>query len=342
MLRLIVLRLLDTYFRHRFLWLLPIAAMIAFAAFNFVTAKFSYISVAALYVNKETLLADVASFNQGGFAWVTPAQATTDQIKELFQTDAFIRAVLQLTDSEKDIKGDPSATAELISATRHSIWVNTIGSNSLVIGATSGDPALSQQLANGAIEVFLQWKINTGYQATTAALAFYKDLVKTYAAEVQAAEEELKGFLDAHPVPVRGDRVPSEAVEIDRLQRNLNSISDRLKKAQDHLEDSQLTDKVNESEVRQKYLIVDAPNYPIEPAQSKKTMLTNSIIFVVVGVVLSVIGVVAATLLDQVVRFPEDVTFAVNLPVFAVIPEWQTEKKKGKAKPAAKEPAKAS
>ncbi len=212
--------------------------------------------------------------------------------------------------------------------TRSSIWANTLGSNTIVVGATNGDPVLAQQLATGIIEVFVQWKINTGYQATTAALAFYKDLQNTYSAEVENAEITLKTFLDDHPVPVRGDRLPSEEVEIERLQRQLNSALERYKKAQDNLENSQLTEKINESEVRQKYLIVDAPNYPQKPTQSTKSVLINSLIFVVVGVVLSIGGVVVGTILDQTVRFSDDVTIWLELPVFAVLPDLKSDSKK--------------
>ena len=332
MVRLFFLRLIETYLRHRFLWLLPIVGMIVFAGLNFVTTKPTYVSLAAVYINKETLLADITALNQGGLAWVTPAQAATDQVKELFETDAFIRSVIQHTDLEKEITADPSKTTDLITATRSSIWVTTLGNNTLVIGASSQKAALAQQLASGAIDVFIQWKINTGKQATTAALSFYKDLVKTYSDEVLTAEDELKKFLDAHPVPVHGDRPPSEAVEIDRLQRQLSSANERFKKAQDNLESSQLSEKVNESEVRQMYLIVDTPNFPAKSTESTKTLLTNSMIYVVVGVVLSIFGIIIGTLVDQAVRFPEDVTIGLELPVFAILPdELEPGNKKKKA-----------
>ena len=344
MLRLFILRLVETYLRHRFLWLLPIGLMVAYAGYNFIATKPPYISLTAVYINKETLLADINALNQGGLAWVTPAQAAVDQIKELFQTDAFIRSVIQHTSLEDEIKADPEATKTIINATRSSIWVTTLGNNTIVIGASALTPILAQQLANGAIEVFIQWKINTGQQATTAALSFYKDLVQTYAKEAATAETDLKKFLDDHPVPVRGDRVPSEDVEILRLQGLLSSANDRFKKAQDNLEASQLSEKVNESAVRQMYLIVDSPNFPDKAAQSKKSILTNSLIFVVVGVILSVMGVVVGTIIDPAVRFAEDITIHLELPVFAILPDWSPTKankagKKNKKEQAAPKPA---
>ena len=334
MLRLFVLRLGETYLRHRFLWLLPIAGMVAFAGLHVVTTKPTYVSLAAVYINKETLLADIASLNQGGLAWVTPAQAAVDQIRELFQTDAFIRSVIQHTDLEKDLAADPTKTEDLITNTRSTIWVNTLGNNTIVLGASSPKALLSQQIATGLIEVFLQWKINTGHQATTAALSFYKDLVTTYYDQVQTAENDLKTYLDAHPVPVAGDRPPSETVEIDRLQRDLSSATTHYQKAQDNLENSQLVEKVNESEVRQMYLIVDTPNYPPRASQSTKTVLINSLIYVIVGVVLSIGGVVLGTLLDQAVRFPDDVILGLELPIFAILPDWGQAKSKPSSKKA--------
>ena len=78
------------------------------------------------------------------------------------------------------------------------------------------------------------------------------------------------------------------------------------------------------------YLIVDSPNFPLRPAQSTKTLLTNSLIFVVVGVFLAIVGVVLAALLDKAVRFPEDVVIGLELPVFAILPAWPAPKKAGK------------
>ncbi|MCX6054735.1 MAG: hypothetical protein NTZ74_07470 [Chloroflexi bacterium] len=333
MFRLFIMRFLETYLRHRFLWLLPIAGMVAFAGVNFVTTKPTYISLAALYINQETLLSDIATLNQSGFAWVTPAQVATDQMKELIQTDAFVRSVIQHTDLESKITENPENTSDLIVQTRSNIWVNTLGNNTIVIGATNESPLISQQLAGGTFEVFLQWKINTGYQATTAALTFYKDLVKTYLADVQTAKGELQSFLNGHTVPVTGDRLPSEVVEISRLEEQLNAASARYTKAQDNLENSQLTEKINESEVRQKYLIVDSPNFPNKKAVSTTKQLTTSMIYVLVGVVLSVMGVIVGTLLDQTVRFPDDVSTALELPVFAVFPDRNIAEEKKGSKP---------
>ena len=322
MFRLITLRFFETYLRHRFLWLLPIAGMLIYGVANFVLTKPTYVSLAALFINQETLLSNITSLNQGGYSWVTPAQATTNQINELIKTDSFVRSVIQKSDLEKQISENPAKTGKLLVSTRSSLWVNTLGDNTIVIGASNGNPTITQQLATGTVEVFLLWKINTGHNATTTALTFYEDLVRTYSAEVNSAKDELQKYLDAHPIPISGDRPPSETVEIDRLQSQLSTATGRYVKAQDELENSRLTEKINESEVRQKYLIVDSPSYPNKPALSTTKKITNSAVFILVGVVLSLLAVVVGSLLDRTFRFPEDVHFQLELPVFAIFPDW--------------------
>jgi hypothetical protein len=52
MARLIILRLLDSYFRHRWLNLLPIVLMIGLASASFTLAEPEFVSRGRLYVQK--------------------------------------------------------------------------------------------------------------------------------------------------------------------------------------------------------------------------------------------------------------------------------------------------
>ncbi len=320
MIRLIVLRLLESTFRRWFLWLIPVVVMTAFAGVQFLTATPSYISRAAVYVNKKSLLASLTSIREDGFSWVTPAQATVDEFKELMNTDAFIRSVVQLTDLEEQMGQGTEAAAETLIEARSGVWVQTLGKNLIMVGAAHEQAKVAQQLAAGTIEVYIQWKINTEREESTAALQFLENLAATYQADMEAAESELRAYLEAHPPPLRGDRPASEEIEIERLQRALDMAVGRYTKSLDDLEATQLAGAVAESKVRQTYLLLDAARLPHTPQSSKKSALMGAVIFVVVGVFLSGAGVVGAAMLDRSVRFPEDVRFALELPVLTVIP----------------------
>ncbi|NUM43502.1 MAG: lipopolysaccharide biosynthesis protein [Anaerolineales bacterium] len=332
MFRLITLRLLETYFRHRWLWLAPVVMMLAFAGLRMVTTDATYVSMSAVYVNKESLLASLTSIREDGFSWVTPAQAAVDEFKELIQTDAFMRSVIQKTALETDMAASPQEVAQILGEARGAVWVNVLGKNTIQVGAAHEQAEVAQQLALGVIEVYIQWKINTGQEETTTALKFFEELVAQYQLEVDSAEGDLQAYLEAHPPPLHGDRPPAEEVAIDRFSQKLVDALSRLKDAQDDLQATQLNAAVNESNVRQTYLVLDAPRFPIEPTQTKMGMVIDAVIFVVVGVVLMVVGVVVGALLDRSLRFPEDVQTLLELPLLTSIPSVKP------AKPTKKRP----
>jgi capsular polysaccharide biosynthesis protein len=328
MIRLIVRRLLESYFRHRFLWLAPLVVMIGFAGAQFVMATPASISLAAVYVNKESLLASLTSLREDGFSWVTPAQATVDEFKELLQTDAFMRSVVQLTDLEEQMGRGPKTVAETLVEARDAVWVQTLGKNLIMVGAAHKRPEVAQQLAAATIEVYIRWKINSKREESLAALKFFDDLLTTYEAELEAARDELQSYVETHPAPVRGDRPESEAIEIKRLQDAVDLAATRYAKALDNQESARLAIAMAESEIRRTYVILDAPRLPLSPQQSKKEMVITGVIFAVVGVILSVTGVVGSALLDRTVRFPEDVPLLLELPLLATLPDTTTQKKR--------------
>ena len=92
MLRLISLRMMESYFRHRWLYLLPMVIMAIAAGLFFANSKPEYISRGVLFV-KEVFLPNSTSVRGTNFTWQTPASLTVGEINELLQTDLFIRGL---------------------------------------------------------------------------------------------------------------------------------------------------------------------------------------------------------------------------------------------------------
>ena len=83
MARLIILRLLDSYFRHRWLNLLPIVLMIGLASASFTLAEPEYVSRGRLYVQKASLLSSLTQIPSDGYSWRTPTQIALSEFQEL-------------------------------------------------------------------------------------------------------------------------------------------------------------------------------------------------------------------------------------------------------------------
>jgi capsular polysaccharide biosynthesis protein len=333
MVRLVLLRLSESYFRHRWLYLIPLVLMLTLAAYSFLTATPVYISRGVLYVSRESFLASLTSIQDIGFTWLTPAQITVDEFSELLQTDAFVRSIVLRTDLEDRMSRGPASVAETIAHAREALWVQTLGNNLALVGAADEWPQLTQQLVNAAIEAYIQWQIQSDREGSAAAQAFFAGLIKTYQSDLDLARQEMETYLIQNPLPLKGDRPESETLQIEQRQADMDLASSRLANALDKEEEARLALAQAESNARQTSLILDAPPLPTVSERSTKTELINSLVYLVVGVVLSVVGVVGGALLDRSVRFPIDVRHGLDLAVLASVPA-PTARRRQRSRPA--------
>ena len=320
MFRLVTLRLLESYFRHRWLYLIPIVLMIP-AAVAYITLKPpGYVAHGTLYIQKESLISSLNALRNEGFSWLTPADATISELYELLSSDAFTRAIVAQTDLEQEMNGDRDALHETLGAVRSAIWAEHLGNNLVRIAAAHEDADIAFQLVTATIETFTQWKINVGRSESVAAQAFFVDLVSSYQSALEPARAALNDYLIAHPEPVRGDRPMLETAEIARLDAAVQQADTRLRAAQEKEENARLTLTQTESDVRQTYFVIDTPTLPDATDVSKREMAMTLIMFMVVGGMISLTGVIGAALLDRSLRFPIDVRHGLSLPVLGMIP----------------------
>ncbi|MCB9420727.1 MAG: lipopolysaccharide biosynthesis protein [Ardenticatenaceae bacterium] len=328
MLRLAVLRLLESYFRHRWLYLLPIVLLTILGGVYIVTAKPEYRARGVVYVQQETLLSSLTAVAPDGFTWMTAADASASQLNELLQTDSFVRAIIMETDLEENMNMGRDAVVETILKVRESVWAQSIGSNQMLITASSENAEIAYQLVNAVVENHIQWQVNASRQDSVAAQEFFADLIEKYQQDLETTQQELDDYLILHPEPVRGDRPETEVLAISRLQSKVDLATNRYSSALDKEEEARLALAQTESVIRQTYFLIDAPSLPEDTETSKKDLAITLAIFMVAGGVLSVIGVVGGALIDRTFRFPSDVEHLLELPVLTSISAPPRERRK--------------
>jgi uncharacterized protein involved in exopolysaccharide biosynthesis len=321
MARLFILRILDSYFRHRWLNLLPIVIMIGMAGAYFTLIEPQYVSRGRLYVQKSSLLPSLTQIRDDGFSWTSPTQITVNEFNELVLTEAFVRSVIQKTDLETNMSAGPEAVQKTIDDFRTELSVQAVGDSIIEISVKNNDPKLAQQLAAAVIESYSLWKLNGDRQESAVAQAFFANVIPGYQDDLQKVRTELETFLKQHPVQLRGERPAEEQVEIDRLQAAVEAASKRVQDALEKEEAARLSQTQAESSVRQDYLLIDAPTVPSKPETSLKDRIIGPVIFVVIGLMLTVGSVIGGALLDRSFRFPLDVQANLNLPVLALVPD---------------------
>jgi capsular polysaccharide biosynthesis protein len=320
MVRIVLLRLLESYFRHRWLYVLPVVIAVVAGGVYVLSMPPEYSASGQIYVSQENLLANLTSTNSGGSWWTSAAQSTVSEIDELLGTQAFVRTVIQKTDLEPRMAQGPDSVNETISYVRDLLSTQAVGDKLVEIGATGDDPNIVYQVVISTMDAYVQWKINSGYQESIAARTFFDNLIAPYQSDVDKTRGDLVSFLTAHPDPVRGDRPPAEQMELDRLKQAVQSAEERLSTARDNEESARLSQVQSESVTKQTYMVIDQPQVPQVAAVSSKTILTNMAIFLVVGIFLMVVGVAGGALLDRSLRFPIDVRHGLSLPVLAMVP----------------------
>ncbi len=328
MVRVVILRIFESYFRHRWLYLLPILILTAAGVAFVLLSKPKYVAGGVMYVQKESYLASLTDVRDiEGTWWTTPSQATAQEVNDLLRTNAFVRSVIQQTDLEQDMDKGPDIVGSIIEDVRKSIWTATQGDNQLFFGAATDEPNLSYQLVNAVIEAYLQWRINGQRAQSEAAHEFLTGLIEQYQADLDAARSELSTYLAAHSEPLRGERPAEEALEIDRLRGQLNLASQRYAGALDKDENALLSLAQIESDARQTYVLIDAPRLPDRPEISRKELALQLGIFLASGVLLSLVLIIGSALLDRTFRFPTDIQPNLNLPVLALVPRLLPVKK---------------
>ena len=334
MIRLVILRLLESYFRHRWLYLLPIVLMAGMAVYVFMNTKPVYISRGVLYVQKESLLSSLNSIRDDGFSWVTPADATVDEIEELLETEAFVTAALEQTSLKSTMEPDKDLD-DLVDELRETVWIQALGKNNLVlIGAAHENPETTKEVVEAVTNSYLQWKINTDREQSVAAQVFFVDLIEQRQAELEEARSQMKEFLNQHPEPLRGERPDTENLEISRLQSAIDLAEGRLNDVLKKEEDARLATIQAESDVGQTYFVIDAPKLPDQSEISTKDALVTPIILLVVGIIFTVVGIVGGALIDRSFRFPIDVRHGLDLPVLAQVPDVRAKRRLWQRAPA--------
>jgi uncharacterized protein (TIGR02284 family) len=319
-LRLVILRILETFFRRRWLYLLPVLIMIVVGLAALLAAKPSYISRGVLYVQKGSLLATLTSIRQDTLTFITPAQATADEMSDLLQTDAFVRAIIGQTNLEVEMDGGPRAVKKTMQKVRKAVWVEEQGDNQVAVMAAFEDPEVAYQLAAATVESYLHWRINADRAESVSAQAFFADLIQQYQLELDMARREIENFLEAYPEPLRGVRPTAERLQLARLEAALDTITLRHAGALEKEENARLATAQAESDVRQSLVVIDAPRLPEEPERSLKQTAVELLIFLGAGIVLSGIALAGGTLLDRSFRFPLDVRHHLELPVLTLVP----------------------
>ena len=322
MIRLALLRLFDSFFRHWWLYLLPIIISGAASGFFAYKQKSSFTSSGTIYVQSESLVASLNNLpGSTDSMWVTPADIYVNQLSALLRTESFLRSVVKGTPVADKMNTGPENIGAAITEINKDLRVTKVDDNLVAFSATAESAAVAKQLATQIPESYVLWKLNSQRQDSIAAQDFFSGLLTPRQKELDDARQALETYLQQNPAPPRGaDRPALELLKIEQLQTTIKSAEDRVNELRTKDDSAKLAQAQAERNLRQTYLTIDTPKEPNMPTNGISKRLQNNMLFLLVGIALSILGVVGAAIIDPSLRFPIDVRNRLFLPTLAMPP----------------------
>lgn len=315
----VVLRLLDSFFRHKLLHILPIVAFTALGAWYVVTQEVEYQAKGVLLVEDETLLTSLTEVGGDGGGFQAPSERVSTEVNSLLQTDAFVTSVAKTA-------GIGAVSPERIERIQASIGSYAVGENLVHIWSNDINPERARAKAAATIESLIQFQVDTAVGDSDAAEGVLDPLTEQYGDDVTAAREALADYLQDNPVSDEQVRPSSEQFRIDQLTAALTKADARYTDALEKEESVRLAKTQAESAIDDRFQIVDEPRVPTSPLGRLRTRALALAVFMLVGGILGAASIVLGAVLDQSVRYPLDVTTRLGVKVLGVIPDtsrWQ-------------------
>jgi hypothetical protein len=318
-----LMRMLDSFMRRWWLYLVPVLLLAGFGAKTAAGTKDTFRSVGTLNVTSSTLVDKLSGVNNGAnLGYDTPAQATTKQLASQLQTEKFITDVANRAGLTDQLKSGAITPLKI----RASVGTFTEGSNLFHVVVTYPDPATAQKLAKGTIDAFTQSVLDANLADSASAIAFFDNQANTYSADVTAAQATLNEYVGAHPCTADCTRTrpDSESLQITQLTQAVTQAQQRYNDAVAKREEAKLTSDQTKSEVGFRLAVVDQPQLPIAREPKVKSMLLTFAMFVMLGLIVATGLVVVATALDQAVRAGSDLRDRIGVRGLATVPDAGT------------------
>jgi capsular polysaccharide biosynthesis protein len=310
-----LLHLLETFFRHPIIHLLPLVIFLALGCFTAFSAEKRYSSVGVLNATSGTLLSELTG-NTPTFGFESTATVTSRNIEQLLGTDTFLDDVIERARLTSAVENGVLTRGEV----RSSIAAFPQGENLIGVAATTPRPEQSQALAAATLEGFVEWVVANDVQDAAVRIDTYEDIRDRYRSELDQSVDALNSYLVAHPAGDEDNRPVGETLEIARLQDAVDRADEALTAAESNVNDAQLAQNVARTVVTRQLRTIDEPQMPTAPTAGLRKAAMTIGMFGILGAMLSLGSVVLAATLDRTIRIPTDVSAKFGVEVLAVVP----------------------
>jgi hypothetical protein len=311
------LHLVDNLFRRLPLFLLPIIVMVLIGGVLAQRSSAEYSSRATLDASNNPLLDEIDVRGSDPIFRQTNAESTASFINEQLRTDVFATAIAEAAGLGDAIDAGLIGTDTI----RGHVSSQPNGDSIIVVRATWSDPTTAQLLVEGTIDSYRDYVISTVASDSLAAEEFYTVLQQRAQSQLDLAEAELNGYVDALPELAEGEeRSTNENLTIERLSNAVDRAETSVDDATREIETAQLQVAQSRSDAGQSVRIIDSASIPFAPEPRLFAMVSIVGMFTILGLLISASALFVTTALDHTIRFDIDAIAVTNSSYVATIP----------------------
>jgi uncharacterized protein involved in exopolysaccharide biosynthesis len=334
-----MIRYLETFFRHRVLFAVPIVLILVVSAGVVLSQPASYMASTRLWVDKPAISTDDQSN-----PFVTPAAEQTLSLQELLNTRYFTLKVAhrgplartlasaptQLTGYHwlwAKVRGRPTTAAMPTSADvdddaydilTHNVVVYAAGPQIIQVDFTYGDARVAAGTAQAIIDQFLDEALTSARSKAQVVADFYSGQIKVALQTLATADQAVNQYLAAHP-ELRSPAAAPDA-RLSQLQQADTQARQTVTDMQGKIDDAHLQQAGLTAPGASGMRLLDPAIVPAEAGTSRKLLAEALGAGLGVGLLVLVLGLLALTLSDTTLRRPDEVEQALGLRLAGSIP----------------------
>jgi capsular polysaccharide biosynthesis protein len=310
-------KLLEAFFRHKLLLLLPpilipgIATPIAFA-----TQPPVFETSTSVWVDRSALTP-----SDGSSPWDSPSQIQSNRMSELLKTQVFINQVAQRT-SMASLVGSRTGETRLDGLITRGVSISRAGDHVLVVTAQGPTAQIAYELATGIVDAYQEKIAADEADQSAVAVSFYQSQAQDADQQVAKASQDLRRYLavlaangsDTSTADTSGlDQRSTLDPKLSALQSALTEAQTASENARKAMQGAQRAASAAVQGQQLDFQILDAAQMPASSSRPIKKIIVYPIAALVAGLGLSAIALVLLVAGDRSMRSEGDATLSLRL-----------------------------
>jgi uncharacterized protein involved in exopolysaccharide biosynthesis len=275
-------RFLETFFRHKWWFILPpLIITIAAAYITVKTAPIMYQSTAGIWVDRPTYLAYNDNWNQ----WASPAQNQTARLTEQLKTQTFVVDVANRT-SLANMTRSQRGMDQIYQLLAQGLNITPVGTHLVALSFRSENPRVSYEMLKAIVDGFNDSLANDQVNQAGLATEFYSDQLTQAQDDLTKASDDLRRYIQSNPnlsdlqfdstSSVIGDpkaildQASTTDAQLQQLRSQVQNAQTHVNQLQQSLQSAEFQASASVQGQQLGFQILDAPNMPTSGGRDLK------------------------------------------------------------------------